>query len=95
MSFAHQHPLFGIAAFSSCALNVRCRSWQLTDVQLVPVIMSVETHIATLACLKHVPFIVDRLDDESQCRTDCIDILIHNLLDDCRFPRVVESTAAG
>ena len=39
-----------------------------------------------------VPFEVDCFDDEAQCRTDSIDILIQDPLHDGRLSRVVKST---
>jgi hypothetical protein len=40
----------------------------------------------------HSPFIVDRLDDETQGWTDCVDVLVHDLFYYCRFSRVVQPT---
>lgn len=44
--------------------------------------------------LEYIPFIVNCLDDESQCWTDSIDILIHDLFNDCRLSGIVKSTVA-
>ena len=38
------------------------------------------------------PVIVDGLDDEAQGWTDAVHVLIHDLLDDCCLPGVVQST---
>jgi hypothetical protein len=40
-----------------------------------------------------LPFIVNSLDNETQCRTDAVHILIHNLLDDRSLPCIVQTTA--
>lgn len=39
----------------------------------------------------HPPFVINRLDDEPQCRADGIDVLVHDPLDNRRLPRIVES----
>jgi hypothetical protein len=40
-----------------------------------------------------LPLVVNRLDDEAQRRAYCVDIFSHNLLDNRRLSRIVESTA--
>jgi hypothetical protein len=61
-----------------------------TYVQFVPAkaISSVSVQIAL-----YLPLVVNRLDDEAQRRAYCVDIFSHNLLDNRRLSRIVESTA--
>ena len=40
----------------------------------------------------HQPFIVNGLDDEAKRRADGVDILSHDLLDNCRLSCIVESS---
>jgi hypothetical protein len=43
----------------------------------------------------HLPFIVNRLDIETQSWADCIDILAHDLLDYSSLPSIIESAVNG
>jgi hypothetical protein len=45
--------------------------------------------------LEDLPIIVDGLDDEPQGRADRVDILAHDLLDDCGLSRVVQAPKKG
>lgn len=44
-----------------------------------------------MSCL---PFEVDSFDDEAQCRTDSVDVLAHDFLDNCGFACVVKATSS-
>lgn len=39
-----------------------------------------------------MPLEINRLDDEAQCRTDSVDILLHDSFDDGRFSSIVKSS---
>lgn len=39
-----------------------------------------------------IPFEIDCLDDEAQCRTDSTDILVHDSFDNGCFACIVETT---
>lgn len=61
-----------------------------TYVQFVPVKVISSDSVQMALCL---PLVVNRLDDEAQRRAHCVDIFSHNLLDNRRLSRIVESTA--
>lgn len=42
---------------------------------------------------KSLPFIIDSFDDETQGRTDAVDIFTHDFLNDSRFASIVKATA--
>jgi hypothetical protein len=39
------------------------------------------------------PFVINGLDDESECRAYSIDILVHDLLDNRSLPRIIKAAS--
>jgi hypothetical protein len=61
-------------------------------VQILSLYLHLELSFVTLInnCPCYSPLVVNGFNDKPQRRADCIDILAHNLLDNCRFPGIIE-----
>jgi hypothetical protein len=85
-SSGHPHPLESqLMSFGYLGLFK-----EHTYVQFVPV-KGISSDSVQMAL--YLPLVVNRLDDEAQRRAHCVDIFSHNLLDNRRLSRIVESTA--
>jgi hypothetical protein len=85
VSFAHRRPLHG--QFSSLLEHIERYS---TDIQFVA--FSVRSLFAFI--VNDLPIVFNRLYDETQCRTDAVDIFVHDLLHYGRLPCIVQSPYA-